>query len=83
MRYACAILCLFVTGCGTIPPETQTVNVPITVRCQAVEPDRPSMPTESLVTGDTQDTKIAAALAEIDIREGYELRLVTALRSCK
>lgn len=83
MKILGAICLLTLAGCGTIPPDTQVVKVPVPVKCLAQEPDRPVMPTESLEIGDSQDTKIAAILAELDLREGYELRLVTALRSCK
>jgi hypothetical protein len=69
-------------GCGTIRTETQTVKVPVPVKCQQVEPVRPTMPTESLSVSDSEDTKVASALAEIDIREGYEGQLRTALRAC-
>lgn len=69
-------------GCETIRPDTQVVKVPVPVKCQQTEPPRPVMPTESLSTTDTQDTKTASALAEIDIREGYEGQLRTALRAC-
>lgn len=69
-------------GCETIRPDTQVVKVPVPVKCQQTEPQRPVMPTESLSTTDTQDTKTASALAEIDIREGYEVQLRTALRAC-
>ena len=74
---------LALTGCGTIQPGTTTVKVPIPVKCLAEEPRRPVMPTETLSAKDSQDTKVAAALAEIDIREGYEGELLVALRSCK
>jgi hypothetical protein len=40
------------------------------------------MPTEALIEADSLDRKTAAALAEIDLREGYEAKLVAALRGC-
>lgn len=82
MKYS-AVALLFLAGCGTMPADTVLVNTPIPLKCQQVEPERPVMPTETLSKSDSQDAKVAAALAEIDIREGYELRLVTALRACK
>lgn len=73
---------LILTGCGTIRTELKPVKVPVPVKCQQTEPERPVMPTEFLSSNDSQDAKVAAVLAEIDIREGYEDKLRTALRAC-
>jgi hypothetical protein len=58
------------------------VKVPVPVECKETEPDRPIMPTEKLEATATLDSKTQAALAEIERREGYEVKLVTALRAC-
>ena len=61
--------CAFLAGCaGQKHVEIQRVKVPVPVECREPVPDRPVMPTK--------------ALAEIDRREGYQVRLRTALLIC-
>ena len=74
-----ALICFVLAGCGA---TVQTVKVPITGPCQAAEPVRPVMPTESLKPGVKLDDFAKASMAEIERREGYEGKLVAALRSC-
>lgn len=74
-----ALICFVLAGCGA---TVQTFKVPITVPCQAAEPVRPVMPTESLKPGVKLDDFAKASMAEIERREGYEGKLVAALRSC-
>ena len=74
-----ALICFALAGCGA---TVQTVKVPITVPCQAAEPVRPVMPTESLKPGVKLDDFAKSSMAEIERREGYEGKLVAALRSC-
>lgn len=71
---------VLLVGCVTSPPER--VNVPVPVECRANEPDRPAMPTESLWLGVDVDRWVAAAQAELLLREGYEGELRAALREC-
>lgn len=68
-------------GCSTAQ-QIQTVKVPVPVECREPVPDRPAMPTESLTLADTLDAKVAAALAEIELREGYEGKLLASLLGC-
>lgn len=67
-------------ACGVAP--VQTVKVPIPVPCDAAEPARPAMPTEALSPGVDLDRFAAAAMAEIELREGYEGELRAAVRAC-
>lgn len=60
----------------------QTVKVPVPVECKEKEPDRPIMPTDKLQPGASLDAVVQATTAEIERREGYEIKLVTALRAC-
>lgn len=74
-------------GCAATPApepviEVRTVNVAVPVPCTAPMPARPDMPTDTLRPGAPLDDVIAAALAEIDLREGYEGELRAALRGC-
>lgn len=68
-------------GCAGTPQYTP-MNVPVPVACQEEVPDRPVMPTEALAPGATPWVLQRAALAEIDRREAYELKMRAALRAC-
>ncbi len=74
-----ALIAVMLMGCRA---TMQTVKVPVPVACQETEPTRPIMPTDRLLPGATNDAFVQAATAEIERREGYEGRLVTALRAC-
>lgn len=68
-------------GCGTMS-TAQITKVPVPVACQETEPGRPVMPTEALAPEAPLDAFVQAAIAEIERREGYELKLRTALQAC-
>jgi len=74
-----AVASALLTGCGA---TLQTIKVPVPVECRETVPDRPSMPTEQFTSKPTLDQYVQASQAEIDRREGYELRLVAALEAC-
>ena len=85
MRYAIFSIaaCALLLGCaGQKHVEIQQVKVPVPVECREPVPDRPVMPTEALAPGVALFELVQAALAEIDRREGYEVRLRTALLIC-
>ena len=73
-----ALIALVLAGCASASPEI------VYMACNEAEPDRPVMPTEQL-SRDGVDLDIFAqsAIAEIERREGYEIKLVAALRNCK
>ncbi len=74
---------LALAGCGSVPRvEVQEVKVPVPVECREPVPDRPNMPTEALADDADPYDLLRAALAEIDRREGYEVRLLAALMAC-
>lgn len=75
-------LVLILLGCGATTPRLQAVSVPVPVPCQATVPDRPAMPTEALRPGTSLYDFVKSAQAEIERREGYELRLRAALAEC-
>ncbi len=85
MMRAGLLLCLLALGGCAIPPrvEIQIVKVPVPVECREPTPDRPSMPTEALAENADPFDLLRASLAEIDRREGYEVKLVAALENCK
>ena len=74
---------MLLAGCASGPRvELQRVNVPVPVECREPTPDRPVMPTEALLPGVHPFVLLQSALAEIDRREGYEVRLRAALEIC-
>ena len=85
MRYILTIGLLLLTGC-CIPKAPIVVDhkVMVTVPCKTILPARPVMPLTD--TGKVEDdifVKSKKALAEIDIRKGYEAQLEAAARSCQ
>jgi len=83
MRAAILLGALALAGCGAVPRvEVQEVKVPVPVECREPIPDRPTMPTETLADDAVPFDLLRAALAEIERREGYEVRLLAALMVC-
>lgn len=81
---------LLVSGCASVKEpviKTEVVNVAVPVACKVDIPERPVMPTDAkylleLPADLLVDALLQAALAEIDVREGYEVRLVAAIKTC-
>lgn len=80
-RLLVAAAALVLAGCAS-SPQLVEVKVPIPIECRENVPARPAMPTESLGEGGTHTARVQALLAEIEIRDGYELRLLAALHAC-
>jgi type IV pilus biogenesis protein CpaD/CtpE len=68
-------------GCAGAPVVT-TVKVPVPVQCKETVPDRPVMPTEQFTKKPKVDEFTKAAQAEIERREGYEVKMRAALEAC-
>lgn len=81
---ACALLAGGLAGCAASPPavRVEQVRVPVPVPCRVTEPARPLMPTDALAPDAALDAFTAAAIAEIERREGYEGELRAALAAC-
>lgn len=77
---ATCLALLVLTGCAT--QGLATIKVAVPIECRETEPQRPVMPTELLLSTAKLDAFVQAAQAEIERREGFEQRLVTALRAC-
>lgn len=75
------VLLVLLSGCASAPQLVQ-VRVPVPVECRVATPARPAMPTDAIAPGATLATKVGAALAELEIREGYEGELRAALEAC-
>lgn len=85
VKYSLTVAALVLAGCTTTPEpviEVRTVNVAVPVPCREPVPDKPEFPMDGLRPGVSLDGFVAAAIAERLVREGYELRLETALRAC-
>lgn len=83
MRIIILIASAMLAGCAAPRVEIQRVSVPVPVACQEPMPPRPVYPTEGLRPPVTLDAFAAAAMAEIERREGYEIELVAALEACR
>lgn len=73
------LICFVMAGCNATLPQTR---VPVPVECREEIPERPVMPTEALPARVPLDTFVQAATAEIERREGYEVRMRAALVAC-
>lgn len=76
-----AVALAVLAGCTTTPRMVE-VRVPVPVECRVAKPQRPAMPTESLTLSDSIERKVRALLAELELREGYEIQLAAALDAC-
>ena len=79
------VLVVALAGCvGQVEPEPRTVRVevPVAVPCRAPAVEVPTWATASLQRADSLQTKVRALLAELEQRKGYEVQLLTAVRSC-
>ena len=86
MKALCAVLvALTMTGCAS-RVRLEAVKTAVPVACAVDMPVRPTMPTEQMEVRDPRmwlDTFVASAVAEIELREGYEGKLVAALAKCR
>lgn len=86
MKALCVILvALSTVGCAS-RVRLEAVKTAVPVPCNVAMPVRPVMPTEQLDMNDPVmwlDRFVAAATAEIEVREGYEGKLAAALAKCR
>jgi hypothetical protein len=80
-----ALPVILLCGCAsTTPPKIINHDVFITTPCKITLPAKPVMPlTDTGSVNDDIFVKTKKALAEIDIRKGYEAELEAAAGSCK
>lgn len=75
---------LLVGCCSAVPPKIINHDVIVTVPCKITMPTKPSMPlTDSGNVSDDIFVKSQKALAEIDLRKGYESQLEAGVKSCE
>lgn len=75
-------LCLLVAGAVLAGCASGPLLVPVSTACGATVPERPAMPTEQFKAKPDLDALLQGALAEIEIREGYEIELRAGLEAC-
>lgn len=82
-----ALVLAVLAGCATTEPvtvtRTVTVEVPVGVPCRAPQIERPVWPLDVLAPDADDYEWTRAALAEIEMREGYEARLEGAVAGCR
>lgn len=88
MRLVLFLAVLAMAGCATVPPPEpqvrvvqQLVEIPVPCKAQV-----PAEPVYQLSVTDPEadvDVLMRAALAEVEQRAGHEVRLKSALESCR
>lgn len=81
-NFLAAVIVALLAGCAGMPPAVTTVKVAVPVQCKEAVPDRPVMPTEQFKAKPKVDEYVKASQAELERREGYEVKMRTALEAC-
>lgn len=78
-------LILSLSGCGLCPTKTITVKVevPVPVPCKVASPTKPVYPLQESKKEEDIFNKTKKAIAEIELRKGYETELEAAVKSCQ
>lgn len=79
------ILCLLLTGCAApqVVEKTIEVKVPVPVPCKTAEIPEPDWPLAKLADTASDFEWFKAALAELALRAGYEVRLKAVVAACR
>jgi len=81
-----ALLCLLLAGCAAAPQVVEKpveVKVPVAVPCKAPEIPEPDWPLAKVPATASDFEWFMAALAELALRAGYEVRLKAAIAACQ
>lgn len=81
-----AALCLMLAGCASAPQAIENpveVKVPVPVPCSVPEIAVPAWPLAAVPASSSDFEFYKAALAELELRRGYEKRLLAALGACR
>lgn len=81
-----ALLCLLLAGCASAPEVIEKpveVKVPVPVPCKAPDIPVPAWPLAIVAPSASDFDFFKAALAEVELRKGYEARLRAALYACQ
>ncbi len=84
MKKLVLILSILLAACSTNPSNTKPVEVlvPVQVPCKITPPNKPDFAVDNLGIGEDIFDKVKALLAERKQRQGYELELEVAIKSC-
>ena len=80
------VLCLLLTGCAAAPQVVEKpvdVKVPVPVPCKTAEIPEPDWPLAKVADTASDFDWFKAALAELAMRAGYEVRLKAAVAACQ
>jgi hypothetical protein len=80
------MLCLLLAGCAAAPQVVEKpveVKVPVSVPCNAPEIPEPDWPLAQVTDSVSDFEFYRAALAELAMRAGYEVRLKAAVAACR
>lgn len=80
------MLCLVLAGCAAAPQvidKPVEVRVPVPVPCKAPEIPEPDWPLAKVTETASDFDFFRAALAELALRAGYEVRLKAAVEACR
>ena len=81
-----AFLCLLVAGCASAPQvieKSVEVKVPVPVPCKTPDIPVPAWPLAAVLPSASDFDFYRAALAEIELRKGYEARLLASVVACQ
>jgi len=80
-----AILCLLLAGCAApqVIEKPVEVRVPVSVPCKAPQIPDPDWPLAKVPDTASDFEWFRAALAELALRAGYEVRLKAAIAACQ
>lgn len=70
-------------GCGSAPPSTQIVKVPVHTSCVGTMPAKPQYEFSSLTQAATDGDKILALARDWPRGRAYELELEALVEGCK
>jgi len=79
------MLCMALAGCAAAPQVIEKpveVRVPVAVPCKTVEIPEPDWPLAKVPETASDFEWFQAALVELALRAGYEVRLKAAVGSC-
>lgn len=84
MKYIIAfVLLLTMVACSTVPSNPVEVKIPVGIPCKIDPPVKPKFEVDKLTDKSSTFDKVKALLAERKQRQGYEIELEAAVKSCQ
>ncbi len=81
------LLALLIAGCASTTPPSPTVpqrvEIPVPVPCKIPQIEKPSFAVDGLPIGSDIWDQMSALRAERKQRQGYEVKLEAAIKSCQ